>query len=106
MSLVRDGGKGTSVNGDRPENSTLLAAMSMDPTITPITPYTTCPDTLTLVPEDHEFYSSMDSLAWMNTPRGHTGNTLAARYRNGPPKGMTWTDKLLNTQHIETRPLE
>ena len=69
MSLVRDGGKGTSFNGDRPENSILLAAMSMDPTITPTTPYTTFPDTLTLVPEDHELYSATDSLAWMNTPR-------------------------------------
>ena len=38
MNLVRDGGKGTSFNGDRPENSILLAAMSMDPTITPTTP--------------------------------------------------------------------
>ena len=29
MSLVRDGGKGTSFNGDRPENSILLAASSI-----------------------------------------------------------------------------
>jgi len=35
----------------------------MDPTITPTTPYTTFPDTLSLVPTDHEFYSPTDSLA-------------------------------------------
>ncbi len=106
MSLVRDGGKGTSFNGDRPENSILLAAMSMDPTITPTTPYTTFPDTLTLVPEDHEFYSSTDSLAWMNTPRGNTGNPLAALYRNGTQYGMTWTDKLLTNNYLEYKPFE
>jgi TonB-linked SusC/RagA family outer membrane protein len=106
MSLVRDGGKGTSFNGDRPENSILLAAMSMDPTITPTTPYTKFPDTLSLVPEDHEFYSVTDSLAWMNTPRGNTGNPLAALYRNGTKYGMTWTDKLLTNNYIEFKPLE
>jgi hypothetical protein len=78
MSLVRDGGKGTSFNGDRPENSILLAAMShgsyhySDNSI-----YTTFPDTLSLVPVDHEFYSANDSLAWMNTPRGNTGNPIS-----------------------------
>jgi TonB-linked SusC/RagA family outer membrane protein len=106
MSLVRDGGKGTSFNGDRPENSILLAAMSMDPTITPTTPYTTFPDTLSLVPVDHEFYSSTDSLAWMNTPRGNTGNPIAALYRNGTQYGMTWTDKLLTNNYIEFKPFE
>ena len=106
MSLVRDGGKGTSFNGDRPENSILLAAMSMDPTITPTTPYTTFPDTLSLVPADHEFYSATDSLAWMNTPRGNTGNPLAALYRNGTQYGMTWTDKLLTNNYIEFKPFE
>jgi TonB-linked SusC/RagA family outer membrane protein len=106
MSLVRDGGKGTSFNGDRPENSILLAAMSMDPTITPTTPYTTFPDTLSLVPVDHEFYSSNDSLAWMNTPRGNTGNPIAALYRNGTQYGMTWTDKLLTNNYIEFKPFE
>ena len=106
MSLVRDGGKGTSFNGDRPENSILLAAMSMDPTITPTTPYTTFPDTLTLVPEDHEFFSATDSLAWMNTPRGNTGNPLAALYRNGTQYGMTWTDKLLTNNYLEYKPFE
>ena len=106
MSLVRDGGKGTSFNGDRPENSILLAAMSMDPTITPTTPYTTFPDTLTLVPEDHELYSATDSLAWMNTPRGNTGNPLAALHRNGTQYGMTWTDKLLTNNYIEFKPFE
>ena len=106
MSLVRDGGKGTSFNGDRPENSILLAAMSMDPTITPTTPYTTFPDTLSLVPTDHEFYSPTDSLAWMNTPRGNTGNPMAALYRNGTQYGMTWTDKLLTNNYIEFKPFE
>jgi TonB-linked SusC/RagA family outer membrane protein len=106
MSLVRDGGKGTSFNGDRPENSILLAAMSMDPTITPTTPYTTFPDTLSLVPTDHEFYSATDSLAWMNTPRGNTGNPMAALYRNGTQYGMTWTDKLLTNNYIEFKPFE
>jgi TonB-linked SusC/RagA family outer membrane protein len=106
MSLVRDGGKGTSFNGDRPENSILLAAMSMDPTITPTTPYTTFPDTLSLVPTDHEFYSATDSLAWMNTPRGNTGNPIAALYRNGTQYGMTWTDKLLTNNYIEFKPFE
>ena len=106
MNLVRDGGKGTSFNGDRPENSILLAAMSMDPTITPTTPYTTFPDTLTLVPEDHEFFSPNDSLAWMNTPRGNTGNPLAALYRNGTKYGMTWTDKLLTNNYLEYKPFE
>ena len=106
MSLVRDGGKGTSFNGDRPENSILLAAMSMDPTITPTTPYTNFPDTLSLVPTDHEFYSSTDSLAWMNTPRGNTGNPIAALYRNGTQYGMTWTDKLLTNNYIEFKPFE
>ena len=106
MSLVRDGGKGTSFNGDRPENSILLAAMSLDPTITPTTPYTTLPDTLTLVPEDHEFYSANDSLAWNNTPRGNTGNPLAALYRNGTKYGMTWTDKLLTNNYLEYKPFE
>ena len=106
MSLVRDGGKGTSFNGDRPENSILLAAMSLDPTITPTTPYTTLPDTLSLVPEDHEFYSANDSLAWNNTPRGNTGNPLAALYRNGTKYGMTWTDKLLTNNYLEYKPFE
>jgi TonB-linked SusC/RagA family outer membrane protein len=106
MSLVRDGGKGTSFNGDRPENSILLAAMSMDPTITATTPYIDFPDTLSLVPTDHEFYSPTDSLAWMNTPRGNTGNPIASLYRNGTQYGMTWTDKLLTNNYIEFKPFE
>ena len=106
LSITRDGGKGVSFNGDRPENNLLLAAMSLDPTISPVRPYSTFPDTLSLVPEDHPMYDPNDSLAWMNTPRGNTGNPLAQLYRNGTQYGMTWYDKILTNNYVEIKPLE
>ena len=42
----------------------------------------------------------------MNTPRGNTGNPLAALYRNGTQYGMTWTDKLLTNNYLEYKPFE
>ena len=106
IAIVRDGSKGASMNGDRPENNLMLAAMSLDPTINPTRPFSTIPDTLSLVPEDHEFYSATDSLAWMNTPRGNTGNPLAQLYRNKKKYGMTWYDKILSNNYIEIKPFE
>ena len=71
--------KGVSFNGDEPENNMLLAAMSLDPTISATRPYTTIPDTLSLVPEDHEYLQSqMIPSLGMNTPRGNTPNPMAA----------------------------
>ena len=106
LAITRDGGKGVSFNGDRPENNMLLAAMSLDPTISAIRPYSTIPDTLTLVPEDHEFYNPNDSVAWNNTPRGNTPNPLAQLYRNRTKYGMTWYDKILTNNYIEIKPVE
>jgi TonB-linked SusC/RagA family outer membrane protein len=106
FAITRDGGKGVSMNQDRPENNMMLAAIGLDPTINPVRPYATFPDTLTLVPVDHELYSSTDSLAWMNTPRGNTGNPLAQLYRNQTKYGMTWYDKILTNNFIEIKPFE
>ena len=106
LAITRDGGKGVSFNGDRPENNMLLAAMSLDPTISATRPYTTIPDTLSLVPEDHEFYSQNDSIAWNNTPRGNTPNPMAQLYRNRTKYGMTWYDKILTNNYIEIKPVD
>ena len=106
LAITRDGGKGVSFNGDRPENNMLLAAMSLDPTISATRPYTTIPDTLSLVPEDHEFYSPNDSIAWNNTPRGNTPNPMAQLYRNRTKYGMTWYDKILTNNYIEIKPVD
>jgi TonB-linked SusC/RagA family outer membrane protein len=106
FAITRDGGKGVSMNQDRPENNMMLAAIGLDPTINPVRPYATFPDTLTLVPVDHELYSSTDSLAWMNTPRGNTGNPLAQLYRNQTKYGMTWYYKILTNNFIEIKPFE
>ena len=106
LAITRDGGKGVSMNSDRPENNMMLAAIALDPTIEPVRPFATFPDTLSLVPEDHELYSANDSLAWMNTPRGNTGNPLAQLYRNKTKYGMTWYDKILTNNFIEIKPLK
>ena len=106
LAITRDGGKGVSFNGDRPENNMLLAAMSLDPTISATRPYSTIPDTLSLVPEDHEFYNSNDSIAWNNTPRGNTPNPMAQLYRNRTKYGMTWYDKILTNNYIEIKPVD
>ena len=106
LAITRDGGKGVSMNSDRPENNMMLAAIALDPTIEPVRPFATFPDTLSLVPEDHELHSANDSLAWMNTPRGNTGNPLAQLYRNKTKYGMTWYDKILTNNFIEIKPLK
>jgi TonB-linked SusC/RagA family outer membrane protein len=106
LAITRDGGKGTSLNSDRPENNMMLAAIALDPTIDPVRPFATFPDTLSLVPEDHQLYSSTDSLAWMNTPRGNTRNPLAQLYRNKTKYGMTWYDKILTNNYIEIKPFK
>ena len=106
LAITRDGGKGVSMNSDRPENNMMLASIALDPTISPVRPFSTFPDTLSLVPEDHELYSSTDSLAWMNTPRGNTGNPLAQLYRNKTKYGMTWYDKILTNNFIEIKPFK